>query len=219
MQKTCKKHFGVNFAAQSSQAKNNLIKNNIKKYGVKHTSQLESAKQKVKLTKKEKYGNENYNNSKKRKQTCLKKYGVSNYMKTSKAREYFSKNKGFCHFCRYKYDNVNFDSSWELALYIYAKDHNEEIEREPYYIEYEFDGKIHRYFPDFKYKGELIEIKGNYLYEKMLIENTLDNAKLNLIKNLNIKVWNLDDLKFAIDYVKSKYGKDFKRRFKFERKN
>lgn len=42
---------------------------------------------------------------------------------------------------RYLYQNQHFDSSWELALWIYAKDHNEEIEREPCCFEYEFEGK------------------------------------------------------------------------------
>lgn len=33
---------------------------------------------------------------------------------------------------KYNYEGQMFDSSWELALWIYAKDHNEEIERDPY---------------------------------------------------------------------------------------
>lgn len=50
-----------------------------KKYGVKSTLQLESAREKTKQTKKEKYGDENYVNSNLAKQTKKKKYGDENY--------------------------------------------------------------------------------------------------------------------------------------------
>ncbi|MFW6281307.1 MAG: DUF7487 domain-containing protein [bacterium] len=45
------------------------------KYGVENPSQLKSVQDKVKQTKKMKYGDKSYNNSKKREQTNLKKYG------------------------------------------------------------------------------------------------------------------------------------------------
>lgn len=47
------------------------------KYGVENTYQLESSIEKSKQTKLERYGDENYNNSKKTKYTTLQKYGVS----------------------------------------------------------------------------------------------------------------------------------------------
>lgn len=47
-----------------------------KKYGVAHVSQIEGFQEKVKKTKKDRYGDENYNNRKKSEETCLSKYGV-----------------------------------------------------------------------------------------------------------------------------------------------
>jgi hypothetical protein len=52
-----------------------------KKYGVNHPSQIEGFSNKVKKTKLDRYGNENYNNRKQAEKTCDKKYGVKNTMK------------------------------------------------------------------------------------------------------------------------------------------
>jgi hypothetical protein len=150
----------------------------------------------------------------KSKQTCCKKYGVDNYMKTKEAREYFSKNGGSHHFCHYSFKGENFDSSWELALWIYAKDHNEEIEREPCFFEYEFDGVTHRYFPDFKYKGKLIEIKGDHLFQKMMIKNTKNYTKFLLMKSLGVNILRKKEIQLYLNYVKNTYGKDYLKSFR-----
>lgn len=52
------------------------------KYGVDNISQLPETKQKVKQTKKERYGSETYNNTDKRKQTNLNIHGVDNVFKS-----------------------------------------------------------------------------------------------------------------------------------------
>ncbi|MCK9445498.1 hypothetical protein M0Q50_01225 [bacterium] len=51
--------------------------NNIKKYGI-YSCSSKCSSFKNKLTKKNKYGDENYNNREKSKETCLEKYGVEN---------------------------------------------------------------------------------------------------------------------------------------------
>jgi len=53
----------------------------LKKYGVEHPSQIKDFSEKVKNTKKEKYGDENYNNRSKAENTLEEKYGVKNSMK------------------------------------------------------------------------------------------------------------------------------------------
>lgn len=42
---------------------------------------------------------------------------------------------------------------------------------------YEFNGKSYRYLPDFEINNKLIEIKGDHLFKRMLVENTKENAK------------------------------------------
>lgn len=69
----------------------NRIKNGenavIKKYGVKSTLQLNDVKDKIKITKLQKYGNENYVNYEKSKETNLKKYGVEHSLQHIEIRE------------------------------------------------------------------------------------------------------------------------------------
>ena len=100
-----------------------------KKYGCKYVSQLESVKEK-------------------RAQTCINKYGVPLYTLTKEFHTFRTH--------KYKYDGISFDSSWELALWIYAKEHNESIQRTPCRLTYYCNNKRHYYFPDFLYKGMLI---------------------------------------------------------------
>ena len=74
---------------------------------------------------------------------------------------------------KYLYNNINFDSSWELAYYIWLTDNNIEFEYQPNIsFEYMVNGKIHKYFPDFLINDEYIEIKGNQFFDK---DNNLIN--------------------------------------------
>jgi hypothetical protein len=59
----------------------------LEKYGVKCLFSLKEKQEKAKQTKKEKYGNENYNNREKSKRTCLKKYNTECYVQTKKFKE------------------------------------------------------------------------------------------------------------------------------------
>ena len=57
------------------------------KYGVKNPYQLEKVKEKMKKTKLERYGDENFNNLEKCKKTKLKKYGSENYVNIEKMKQ------------------------------------------------------------------------------------------------------------------------------------
>lgn len=177
-----------------------------KRYGKK----LEKIVEKSRNTKKEKYGDENFNNCELHKHTCLEKYGVDSYSKTDE----YSTSK----IKKYTYDNMNFDSSWELYIWIYAKDHNIEIVKEPIRLTYYCDGKEHFYFPDFLYGGKLIEIKGGQFLEDGNLINPYDrntdkiyNAKYQCIIDNNVEL--ITDISFAKDYVDEKYTKDYVKLF------
>lgn len=136
----------------------------------------------------------------KRKETTLKHFGV---MHASKSHDIISKMRK-----KYTYDNIKFDSSWEVAYYIWLKDNNIDFEYQPdISFDYKFDGKIHRYFPDFKIDNKLYEIKGGHLLKRMLINNTLDNAKYNCMIQSGIII--ISDCSSYLNYVKEKYGKLF----------
>lgn len=151
---------------------------------------------------------------KKREQTNLQKYGQCNYSQT----EEFRHKTGL----KYWFGEEYFDSSWELALWIYAKDHNEDIERTPCKYAYYYNGKQHFYYPDFRYRGKIIEIKGDYFFDddgKMHSpfakeEDGVFLAKQNCMFENNVIVWTKEQISFAIDYVAETYGKDFLKKCK-----
>lgn len=182
----------------------------LEKFGVENPQQSKIIKEQVKKTNIQRYGNSCCLLNKEIKQksinTLLEKYGVESYSQT---KDFHSKSIKL-----YKYDDQTFDSLPELALWIYAKDNNLHIERLPIKIEYYFEGKVHYYFPDFRLENKLIEIKNDYLYKKMLIENTVANAKLKCIIANNIEIWLPKQYNFVIKYCINKYGKHFKDQFK-----
>ena len=90
------------------------------------------------------------------------------------------------------------DSSYELAYVIYCLDHNIKIERCKEYFEYEYQGKKHRYYPDFIVDDEIIEIKGFW--------TELVDIKLKVV-NKPIKILYRQDLQFCFDYIKEVYNK------------
>lgn len=68
-------------------AKRNYKNSLLEKYGVENISQLPETVEKVKQTKKKRYGSENYNNSEQYRKTCLEKYGVDNPSKNADIQE------------------------------------------------------------------------------------------------------------------------------------
>lgn len=172
---------------------------------------LEKITEKGKKTRLDKYKNENYNNFQKHKQTCLTIYGVDSYSKTKEFRKKTAK--------KYFYDGIYFDSSWELYLWIYAKDKGCEIVKEPISFPYEYNGVTHYYFPDFLYNGDLIEIKGGQFIKDGHLINPYDReldglyeSKQNCMKCNNVKL--ITDISFAKEYVDKKYTQDFVKLFR-----
>ena len=107
-------------------------------------------------------------------------------------------------------DNIVFDSSWELAYYIYLRDYGIPFEYHPdieipYKLE-EDDEKFHIFHPDFKVHDKLIEIKGTHLAEGL---NEKEIAKIELMDKLGIDVITGNDIKPFLQYVEKTYGKGF----------
>lgn len=172
------------------------VKNTVnERYGVNNVSKVKDFIQKGKQTKLEKYGNENYNNRDKFITTSIEKYGVANYSQSS---EFINRDK----FRLYKVNNISFDSFPELCVYLYCINNNIKIERNKVKFSYMFENKLHYCFVDFLIGNKLVEIKGDFLYEQMLIKNTKDNAKLNCLLNNNVEIWTSDKYNFYIDWFK-----------------
>lgn len=203
-EKTMLNKYGVKYTLQSNELRQKGIDTRIKNEGI-YYKQNDVAK--CKNTKLMRYGNESYNNSEQHRSTCKKRYGVSSYSQTREFQE-----KRYKHYC---YDNAYFDSSWELAVWIYCKDHNIDIEREPTYFDYMYDNKTYRYYPDFLIENQLVEIKGDHLMKAMLEDvNSLDHSKYQCMLENNIKVMTKKDVSLYLKYVKDTYGKNYLREFR-----
>ena len=93
------------------------------------------------------------------------------------------------------------DSSWELAFVIYHLDHKIPFIRNKQAFEYEFEGKTHKYYPDFIYEdGTYVEIKG------CVTQGTLEKIKQFPYK---IRLLNKSNIKNILFYCKKFYGEDF----------
>lgn len=113
---------------------------------------------------------------------------------------------------RYFYDNQIFDSSWELAYYIYLQDYGISFE---YHPDVEFPYKIDedaikfkKYHPDFKVHGGYVEIKSDYLAEHQ------DKYKLEFLDRLGVDILQEADIKPFLEYIDKKYGKYYLQRFR-----
>jgi hypothetical protein len=98
-------------------------------------------------------------------------------------------------------------------------DHNIDFIYKPEKIKY----KDKFYYPDFKIKNELIEIKGEQFFNKSgqlqnPITKELDIDKQECLKSNHIKILRKNDLLKVFEYVNSKYGKNhvnsFRRKYK-----
>ena len=104
------------------------------------------------------------------KQTNIKKYGVYNYSKTTE----FAKNRNK----KIKYDNLTFDSSWEVDVYKFCMENNIPCEYQPnIQLEYEYDGKKHIYQPDFLINDKLYEVKGDHFFKDGKMINPYNNNR------------------------------------------
>lgn len=216
------------------------VKNTIKeKYNCKNIFQVKSIKEKSKHTLKEHYNVEYPLQSKelqqKAKETTLLRYGDENYRNIEKIKETCFKNNGVLYPAqsnlimkktksKYYYDSKYFDSGWELAYYIWLKDNNIEFEYHTIKLPYQYNNKTYYYFPDFKVNNEFIEIKGNQFLDKFgnLISpyknsnNEKLKSKFDCMKLNNVKILSKNELKPIISYINIKYGKNFLKLFKKE---
>lgn len=98
------------------------------------------------------------------------------------------------------------DSTWELAWVIYNIENLIEFRRNYDGFEYSYKGKIFKYYPDFIIGNEYYEIKGRRNYESLDEKN---KAKIDSFNNGVLNVLYSGEMKPYLDYVISRYGKDF----------
>lgn len=98
------------------------------------------------------------------------------------------------------YKGLFCQSTWELAVAAWAFDEKLSIKRSPRIIYYTFEGKQHRYHPDFEIEGVTYEIKGRVTPQEI--------AKQLAAKEQGIQIIFIDELAcdFYFEYVYSRHG-------------
>lgn len=237
-QKTWLEKYGVDNPTKSEAILEKIKKNNFEKYGVTNPMKLPEILERLKETIRRKYGCEWITQTdlfkEKSKKTCLEKYGfewaTQNPKIQDKIRQKFILN--LPKFLKkihkkYQFSGNTFDSSWELAYFIWLIDHNIEFVYQPNcLLEYLVDGITHHYFPDFLVEGKMVEIKGDHFFdedgkmrnpwkkskwtkEQKLLNDKIYEAKHQCMIANDVKILRNEDIQSYLKYVEEKYGKDF----------
>jgi hypothetical protein len=103
-----------------------------------------------------------------------------------------------------RYDGIWFDSSWELAYYLFHVGNNIPIERNREAFEYDFENGLHKYYPDFRLgDGSYVEIKGFRAKEvDAKINQFPKDKKLIIIEGKK-------QMNPFLKWAEMKYGRDF----------
>lgn len=187
---TCIERYGENYQEIFSKK---AMETNKRNHGGLHNSQTKECQEKMK-------------------QTYFEKTGYYYSAQNPKTR----RNHRTC----YYYDNEEFDSSWELAYYIYLKDHNISFEYHTISVPYEWNSETHYYKIDFKVGDRYVEVKGDHLLKKnVYTEDGRCEAKYKYMKEHNITVLSLEEIKPYLKYIKDVYGKDYLKSFRKKNEN
>lgn len=159
--------------------------------------------EKTSQTKLERYGSSTYNNRDQARETCLEKYGsAQGYMKV-----------------RYLYNDLIFDSSWELVYYMWLSDSNVDFVYKPSPLV--FASGQRRYYPDFLVEGEYVEIKANTSVDRSTgqlklhprqkrtdaaLERLSEKQACLDMHNVKVLLRGSPELDQAFEYVKNAYG-------------
>ena len=136
---TSRKHFGTDYPFQSQEVKDKIKKFFQDNYGVDNPMQLEESKQKLR-------------------DTCQERFGVDYYTQSSEFAKYHRK--------IVEYDGLTFDSSWEVEVYKFCKEHNIPCIYQPdIAIDYYHNGIKHVYHPDFLINDKIYEVNGDQFFD------------------------------------------------------
>ena len=229
MKETNIERYGVACTLQSEQVKDKIRKTNLERYGVENYTQSDGYLKKSKETCIKRYGVDNYTKTdeykQKEKATNMFKFGVEWASQSPEIKEKVKNtfiehygNSNYCHNVKYEYDNLKFDSSWELYFYIYHKEIIcDEIIREPLELKYTYENKEHSYYPDFSVNGKLYEVKGDQFFkEDGTMCNPFDHSTDGLFEakhqcglQNNVTFLRDTDMQPIIKAVEDKYSKDY----------
>lgn len=234
---TNQKNLGVDSPMQSAKVRETWSKNYFDKTGYSHQSHNPAVREKIKTTLLERYGTDNARKSpiikEKIKNTKISLYGDQNHREKTIAtniERYGAPHPWSNHdirrkcFQRYTYQGTNFDSSWELAFYIYHVDMGDLITYQPnIYFEFECANKKHRCFPDFSIGDVLYEVKGAQFIDQITGQwvdpykthnDEFYEAKHKTLIQNKVHIIGKEEIAPYLKYVEDKYGKNYLKQFR-----
>ena len=183
---TTKSRFGVEYASQTKEFRERVKQTCMKKFNAPSTFQSKEIQEKIKNTLIQKYNVEDFHEiedfKSRQQQGWIDKYGVVHPMKSDDIKKkvkdshirnwgsWFSQTYMFHKLKKHKfhsdkYPGLTFDSTWEVKVYEFCKDHNIPIEYSPEIsYPYEYDGGTFYYHPDFLINGKVYEVKGDHFF-------------------------------------------------------
>ena len=223
---------GITNPSQAQCIKDKKEQTSFKHYGVSNPNKDPSVRHKIECTCIKEYGAKSPFESKqiqeKIAQTNIKNIGVANPFELSsiaykglqgRLKKYGSAGGKMT---LYSYNQITFDSSWELAVWIYFNDYKIPIVRHPIQLQYEMNGSIHIYLVDFKINNRLIEVKGDHLFDEygnpIFDHKHPWKEKYQCMIDNNIEIWKYKEVKPFLDYVSQTYGKDYLKQFRVTKK-
>ena len=228
IRQTCLDKYGYEHFLSVPSIREKGVQTWLEKYGVDCATKSPSVKQKIKQSFIEHYGVDNNMKSaegfEKWRQAFIAKYGVDNPSRHPEMRLKIRR--------KYFYDNQYFDSAPEIAFYIWLKDHHIDFvfqPKEPF--KYEFNGKQHLYFADFKIDDMYFEIKGDQFFNiagKMICPYrnkdmndddyqqycSLFEAKHQCMLENDVVLMRSAEYSMFLLYISQTYGKDYLRQFR-----
>jgi hypothetical protein len=236
---TCKQNYGVDNVAKSKKVKQIIQETCLERYGYPFSLMAEHVRLRTDETS---HSKESYQ---KRKDTCMKKRGVDHHMKDpkviKKVFETYKKTTGYDHPMKnpevkkamiekygeigrvkgYWYEDTHFDSSFELAYYIWLKDNDRQfLYHPPFTFEYiGDDNETHVYHPDFLVEGKFYEIKGTQFFNNKgepynMYTKSFWWEKYRSMKDNGVVILLKEDLKEVFSHIEELYGKKFLHQFK-----
>lgn len=214
---TMNEKYGMH-SSKVEDVKNKQKETNNKRYGGNSPQCSKDIHKKSEQTKERLYGDKNFNNHQQYIKTCQENFGVDNAMKVP---ENVQKALAAKHFDVLRkrglvYNDIYFDSSWELAYYIWLTDNKKSFIYQPQMpLLYKDDeGTDRQYFPDFLVEGQFVEIKGNQFFNEKdepfdLYKKKYWWSKYNALIKYNVYIMREAEAFTYVKYVNEKYGKNF----------
>jgi hypothetical protein len=214
--KTMLEKYGVTSNFSKERARESLQK----KYGVDNVSELNWVRKKQSSSHQSRTEDQIRESNEKRKKTCLKKFGHTTNMKdpptiekmlNTRLEKYGTRGNPNSGRKMYSFEGMRFDSSYELAYFLWMKDQGIVLERNTSPISYSSYGVVHQFYPDFVHPdGHLIEVKGEHLMKGVFGKNSRTLDKYQQTKDT--VEW-ITDISDYTSYMVKSFGRNWKKKF------